>query len=280
VGIARVGHVRALSHEARVPDPTAAFWVMTILATMSGATVADALRSEFALGSIGAGGVVALIAAAVLLTQQHANRRFAAIYWAGIALVGAAGSLLTVGITEPDGMPPEATAMILAVAAVGVLIGWSRSEGSLSLEAIGTPRRERFYWLAILVTSALGSALNVLVDDRLALGDGWSALIFAAFLAAIYAAYKGLLAGAVASFWLGYVLVRPLATTIASTLWRPTADGGLGLGAATTTVLVLAVMSCLLVTFQRASRATASTPHTADESGGPALQGRAVRPPA
>ncbi|MDQ8043201.1 MAG: hypothetical protein AAGC46_08535 [Solirubrobacteraceae bacterium] len=268
--------MRPLTHDTRVPDPTASFWVMTVLATMTGATAADALRSQLSLGSFGAGLVIAAIAGVALVGQQRLGRRIAAVYWSGVALVGAAGALVTVGVTEPDGMPPEATAGILAIAAAAVLMVWARSEGTLSLAAIGTPRRERFYWLTILLTSALGSAVNVLVDDRLALGNGWSELIFAAFLVAIYAAYKGLLAGAVASFWLGYVLVRPLATTIAWSLARPTSEDGLGLGPAVTTLLVLATMSFLLAAFQRANaRASAETePHDAAR-----LQG-AIRPPA
>ncbi len=134
-------------------------------------------------------------------------------------------------------------ALLLAV----VFAVWYRRERTLSIHSIDTTSRESFYWLAVLFTFALGTAAGDLVSERMDLGYWLSAVLFALAIAAVAVAHFTLGLNAVWSFWIAYILTRPLGASIGDYLSQPTGDGGLGLGTVVTSALFLAVILGLVV---------------------------------
>jgi uncharacterized membrane-anchored protein len=131
---------------------------------------------------------------------------------------------------------------------------WYRSERTLSIHSIVTPKREAFYWLAILFTFALGTAAGDLIAEKLDLGYGRSAILFAALIAVVAAAWRFLGAGPVLTFWIAYILTRPLGASLGDLLSQPRADGGLGLGTVGTTAIFLATILALVAYLTRTKK--------------------------
>lgn len=134
-------------------------------------------------------------------------------------------------------------AVLLAV----VFVVWYRRERTLSIHSIDTTSREAYYWLAVLFTFALGTAGGDLVSERMDLGYWLAAVLFALAIAAVAIAHFALGLDAVWSFWIAYILTRPLGASIGDYLSQPTGDGGLGFGTVVTSGLFLAVILGLVV---------------------------------
>ncbi|MFD8912380.1 hypothetical protein, partial [Streptomyces sp. NPDC059575] len=145
-------------------------------------------------------------------------------------------------LTDNMGVPLEASTTVFAVVLAIVFGVWYRREGTLSIHHIDTTGRESFYWLAVLFTFALGTAAGDLVAERMALGYRLSALLFALAIAAVAVARFTLGLNAVWSFWIAYVLTRPLGASIGDYLSQPSGDGGLGLGTVVTSAMFLLVI--------------------------------------
>lgn len=238
----------------RVPEVTLYFWVIKILATTVGETAADYLNETLGLGLTGTSLVMAVLLAAVLTLQFRARRYVPSIYWSAVVLVSVVGTLITDNLTDNLGVPLELTTLVFAVGLAAVFAAWYRSEGTLSIHTIYTARRETFYWLTILLTFALGTAAGDLLAERLAFGYGPSALIFAAAIALITLAHRKFGLGAIVAFWSAYILTRPLGASIGDLLSQAKADGGLGLGTTTTSVIFLAAILGLVAYLTRTRR--------------------------
>jgi hypothetical protein len=124
---------------------------------------------------------------------------------------------------------------------------WYASERTLSIHTIYTTRREAFYWLAVLFTFALGTAAGDLTAERLAVGYAWSAVLFAAIIAAVAGAHYRFKLNAVLAFWIAYILTRPLGASLGDLLSQARADGGLGLGTTVTSVIFLVAILVVVV---------------------------------
>jgi hypothetical protein len=188
------------------------------------------------------------------------------------------------------------TTVIFAIALAVVFGAWYASERTLSIHTIYTTRREAFYWLAVLFTFALGTAAGDLTAERLAVGYAWSAVLFAAVIAAVAFAHYRFRLNAVLAFWIAYILTRPLGASLGDLLSQARADGGLGLGTTVTSAIfllaILGVVVYLTITRKDATeahvlesapaanvlvvaRTTAATPALLD-----AIRARAERGPA
>jgi uncharacterized membrane-anchored protein len=167
-------------------------------------------------------------------------------------LISVVGTLVTDNLTDALGVPLGVSTIVFAVALAGTFAAWYAKEGTLSIHSIVTGRREAFYWLAILFTFALGTAVGDLVDEQFGLGYWPTALIVAVLIAAVAVSHLVFRANAVLTFWIAYVLTRPLGASLGDGLSQDRADGGLGLGTTVTSVLfllvILAVVSYLAVT--------------------------------
>lgn len=248
---------------SKVPAVTVYFWVIKILATTVGETAADYLNVHLGLGLRTTTVVTAVLVAAVLTVQFRVRRYIPLVYWAAVLLISVAGTLITDNLTNALGVPLPVSTTIFTIALIAVFAAWYRVEGTLSIHSIRSRRREAFYWLAVLVTFALGTAAGDLIAERLHLGYARSLLLFAAIIAAVYLAHRGLhLVGAVPAFWAAYVVTRPLGASAGDLLTQSRAVGGLGLDPTLTNAAFLAVI-LVLVGYLTVSRIDSLDPGTA-----------------
>lgn len=230
----------------KVPQVTAAFWIIKVLATTVGETFADFLNVDLGLGLI-ITSVVMSVALIGTLTAQFLLRRYLpAAYWLAVVLISVVGTLITDNLTDNLGVPLIATTIVFAVALAATFFSWFARERTLSIHSIVTTRRETFYWLTVLFTFALGTAAGDLLAEALHLGYLLSLIVFAAAIAAVALAYRLAHLNAVVAFWIAYVLTRPLGASTGDLLSQPIKDGGLGLGTTLTSVLFLGVILVLV----------------------------------
>ena len=231
----------------KVPEVTVYFWVIKVLCTTVGETAADMLNEKAGLGLTGVSLLMSALLALVLVVQFRTNAYRAGVYWLAVALISVVGTLVSDNLTDNMGVPLETTTTVFAILLAVVFVGWYRSERTLSIHSIDTTRRESFYWLAVLFTFALGTSAGDLVAERMDLGYWVSAVLFALAIAAVAVARFALGLDAVWSFWIAYVLTRPLGASVGDYLSQPTGDGGLGLGTVVTSALFLTVILGLVV---------------------------------
>ena len=180
-----------------------------------------------------------------LLFQFKARQYIPAIYWVAVVLISIVGTLITDHLTDHFGVPLTITTLICGVALAVIFAVWYASEKTLSIHTIYTTRREAFYWLAILLTFAVGTAAGDLVAESLRVGYLLSGIMFAALIGVVAIAHYGWKANAVLTFWMAYILTRPLGASIGDYLSHATDDGGLGVGTAVTSGFFL---TAILVT--------------------------------
>ncbi|KIZ19212.1 membrane protein [Streptomyces natalensis] len=243
----------------KVPEVTVYFWVIKVLCTTVGETAADLLNEKLGMGLTGVSLLMSVLLAAVLVAQFRTAVYRPGVYWLAVALISVVGTLISDNLTDNLGVPLEASTVAFAIALLVVFVAWYRSERTLSIHHVDTTRRESFYWLAVLFTFALGTAAGDLVAERMDLGYWISAGLFALAIAAVAVAHFALGLDAVWSFWIAYILTRPLGASIGDYLSQPTGDGGLGLGTVITSVLFLAVILGMVV-FLTVTRRDVSEP--------------------
>lgn len=241
---------RHLDWQTKVPLITATFWVIKILSTTVGETFADFLAVNVGLGPAVTDIAMLVVLAAALTVQLRKTRYTPWTYWLCVVLVSIVGTQITDFFTDTLGVSLYVSTAVFAVVLAVVFTVWYRQEHTLAITSIDTPRRERFYWGAILVTFALGTAAGDLATEALSLGFRNGALIFGGLIALTYLARR-LGGSAVLTFWVAYVLTRPLGASLGDLLTQDKSLGGLGLGASLTSVLFLAVIVALVVREQR-----------------------------
>jgi uncharacterized membrane-anchored protein len=231
----------------KVPEVTAFFWIIKILCTTVGETVADFLATNLNLGLTTTTFVMAAILAVALIAQFRSSRYRPGIYWVSVVLLSVVGTQITDNLTDNFGVPLIATTVIFSIILVAVFAAWYAVERTLSIHSIRTARRETFYWLAILFTFALGTAAGDLAAEKLAFGYLPSALIFGGIIAVIAVAHLVFRLNAILAFWLAYILTRPLGASLGDYLSQAPSVGGLGLGTTVTSALFLVTILALVV---------------------------------
>lgn len=213
---------------SKVPEVTAYFWVVKALTTALGEATSDFLvHSMVPQVAVVLGG----IAFAIALYVQFAKDRYVPwAYWLAVAMVGVFGTMAADVLHVGFGVPYIASTIFFAIALAVVFRTWYRSEGTLSIHTIRTPRRELFYWAAVLATFALGTAAGDLTAVTLGIGYFGSILLFAAIIAVPAIGYFRRGWNPILSFWFAYVVTRPLGASVADWLAVSHARGGLALG--------------------------------------------------
>lgn len=232
----------------KVPLVTAVFWIIKILATTVGETGADFLIFRLNWGLTLTSLAMAVLLAIVLAVQLRVDRYIAPLYWLAVVFLSIVGTLLTDNLSDNFGVSLYLSTAVFALALAATFWLWHRSEQTLSIHAIDTPRREAFYWAAILFTFALGTAAGDLVSEQLAMGYVVAGLIFGGLIAAITIGYYSGLLGSVLAFWLAYILTRPLGASIGDWLTQSRSAGGLGLGTMPVSEIFLLII-VILVTY-------------------------------
>jgi uncharacterized membrane-anchored protein len=251
---------------SKVPEITAYFWIIKILTTGMGETTSDYLIHRVGLSNKTGLVVVVFVAGialgACLLVQVTTRQYQAPIYWLTVVMVGIFGTMTADGVHVQLGVPYIASTAFFAVALAVVFISWNRSEGTLSIHSIHTRRRELFYWAAVLVTFALGTAAGDMTAFSLNLGFFVSGLLFAVLFAIPAIGYRWFGLNGVLSFWSAYIVTRPLGASFADLFAAPHSLGGLGIGYGTVSavlaVAIFALVAYLTVSARDVRRADAA----------------------
>jgi uncharacterized membrane-anchored protein len=239
----------------KVPQVTLGFWIIKIAATTLGETGGDAVSMSMNLGYL----LATLIFAAVFLiavTAQIKARRFHPfLYWITIIATTTVGTTLADFADRSLGIGYAGGASLLLALLIASLTVWYRSEGSISVTSIATPKVEMFYWVTIMFSQTLGTALGDWTADSAGLGYIGSALLFLGLLAAVATAYFWTRISRTALFWTAFVLTRPLGAVLGDFFDKSHAEGGLALSRFTASgVLLVLIVGCILLFPQRPAR--------------------------
>ncbi|MRW89911.1 hypothetical protein GJ699_07945 [Duganella sp. FT80W] len=241
----------------KVPAVTLSFWLIKILSTTVGETGADYLAVNVGLGAMVTDAISVALLLAALWHQLRAPRYTPWVYWLCVVLLSVVGTQITDALT--DGLE---VSLYLSTGVFGVLLAvvfasWYQRERTLSIHTIMTRRRELFYWSAILLTFALGTAAGDLATEALGLGFRVGVFIFGGLIAATYVAYRcGL--NPVLSFWMAYILTRPLGASLGDLLSQSPEYGGVGLGTVNTSLAFLLVIAALVAFISRSASSTST----------------------
>ncbi len=226
----------------RVPQVTPAFWLIKLMAVTMGETAADYLAVNLGLGLTTTSVLMTAVLVAALAIQFAAGRYVPWRYWLAVVLISIVGTLVTDNLVDNLGISLVTCVIGFAVALAATFLTWFRSEGTLSIHAIVTTKREAFYWLAILFTFALGTGLGDLVAEKFGLGYLATGILFGLVIASLTFGYFLLGLDSVLAFWLVYVLTRPLGASFGDLLSQPVEYGGMGFGTIVTSLLFLGVI--------------------------------------
>jgi uncharacterized membrane-anchored protein len=233
----------------KVPEVALSFWIIKIISTTVGETVADYLAVDAGLGQGVTRAVMASLLAVALFAQLRTRRYTPWIYWLTVVLVSVVGTQITDLLTDGLGVSLYISTSAFALALAAIFFAWHRVERTLSIHDVVTRRRELFYWTAILCTFALGTAAGDLATEALGLGFTWGAVAFGALIALTYAAWR-IGGNAVLTFWMSYILTRPFGAALGDLLTQAKTYGGLGMGAMWTSALFLTVIVLLVAVAQ------------------------------
>jgi uncharacterized membrane-anchored protein len=222
----------------KVPEVTIFFWIIKVLCTTVGETFSDFLNVNLGFGLTGTSIIMGIVLAVVLVVQFKGIKYVPGVYWLTVVLISVFGTLVTDNLTDALGVPLEISTIVLSILLLITFIIWYKSEKTLSIHSIFTTKREMFYWLSILFTFALGTATGDLLAEGLGLGYLTTGLIVCGVIVTISVLWK-LGMDAILSFWMIYIMTRPLGASIGDLLSQNTQNGGLGFGATITSVIFL-----------------------------------------
>lgn len=238
---------------SKVPEVTLVFWFIKILATTLGETGGDAVSMSMHLGYALSSFIFVGIFAVVVVAQIYGKAFHPLLYWIVVVATTTTGTTMadladrSLGIGYPGG------ASLLFVLLMTSLAVWYWSEGSISVNTVISPRVESFYWVSILFSQTLGTALGDWMADTNGLGYEGGALVFSVGLAAIAAAYFWTNVSRTALFWAAFILTRPLGATLGDLLDKPLDEGGLGISRYyATAILAAVILACIALLPQRA----------------------------
>ncbi|MBC9876667.1 hypothetical protein G8O24_04795 [Bradyrhizobium sp. INPA01-394B] len=242
----------SLVTESKVPAVTLGFWIIKIAATTLGETGGDTVTMTLNWGYL-AGTCLFLAAMVVLVAAQVRAQKFhPSLYWATIVASTTFGTTMADFADRSLGIGYTGGATLLLVCLMLVLGLWYRSEGTISVNSVSSPRAEAFYWGAITFSQTLGTALGDWIADTGDMGYRGGALIFASGLAVVAGLYFWTRVSRVTLFWAAFILTRPLGATVGDFLDKPLDQGGLALSRPLASVVIAAFMvACLLLIPQR-----------------------------
>jgi uncharacterized membrane-anchored protein len=244
---------RARAMLNKVPEVTIFFWIIKVLCTTVGESFADYVNETLGFGLTNTTLMFCTVLVVVLVVQFRLRRYVPTVYWLAVVLISVVGTLLTDQLTDGHDVPLWISTTVFAVLLAMVFAVWYARERTLSIHSVVTTSREAFYWLAVLVTFALGTAAGDWTLDLTGWSPGPAVLLPAGLIALVVLARK-LGAGPVVTFWLAYILTRPLGANLGDFLASDRAAGGLGLGTLGTSLLFLATIAATVAYLTGTSR--------------------------
>jgi uncharacterized membrane-anchored protein len=245
----------------KVPQVTLVFWLLKICATTAGETGGDALSMTMKLGYALSSLIFLAFFAVTLAVQVSSKKYHPFAYWAVVVATTTVGTTMSDYLDRTAGLGYIKSSIVLFGAVLAVLFVWKKVAGRIEFDNIITRQDEIFYWLTILVSNTLGTALGDFVADDVGLGFQRGALLFAGLIALVALAYFFAEISPAVLFWAAYILTRPLGATLGDTLTKPLAEGGLDLSRITSSLVIAAFMIvAILATARRSARALGTAP--------------------
>lgn len=240
---------------SKVPEVTLIFWIIKIAATTLGETGGDAVSMSMDLGYLVGTAIFAAIFLLAVIAQIRAKRFHPFLYWVTIIATTTVGTTLADFADRSLGIGYAGGSTLLFAILMGSLAVWYRSLGSVSVETVSTPKVEMFYWITIMFSQTLGTALGDWTADTAGLGYGGGAIIFSVLLGMVVAAYYRTRISRTLLFWAAFILTRPLGAVVGDFLDKPLNAGGLALSRYSASAVLLAIIvACILIFPQRAGK--------------------------
>jgi uncharacterized membrane-anchored protein len=240
---------------SKVPEVTLVFWIIKIAATTLGETGGDSVTMTFHWGYLAGTALFLALLVALVVLQIVAKKFHPFLYWATIVASTTFGTTMADFADRSLGIGYTGGSSILLLCLLATLGLWYWSLGSISVDTVNTPKVEVFYWAAITFSQTLGTALGDWMADSTGLGYEGGALVFAAALAVVAAAYYWTNVSRVMLFWAAFILTRPLGATVGDFLDKPVSQGGLALSRPIASAVIAAfIIGCLLILPQRAGK--------------------------
>lgn len=242
---------------SKVPEVTLVFWSIKIFATTLGETGGDALSMSMNLGYLVSTGIFAATFAVAVLVQVLSKKFHPVAYWTTIIASTTVGTTLADFTDRSLGVGYMGGATILLALLIATFILWYRTLGSVAVGTVRSPKSGVFYWITIMFSQTLGTALGDWTADTVGLGYGGGAVMFGAMLAVIVAAYYRTNISRTVLFWAAFILTRPFGAVVGDFLDKPMSSGGLALSrySASATLLVLIIL-CIFIFPQRPAKRT------------------------
>lgn len=240
---------------AKVPEVTLGFWLIKIAATTLGETGGDAVSMSMHLGYLVGTAIFAAVFLAAVVAQIRAQRFHPVLYWTTIIATTTVGTTLADFADRSLGIGYAGGSALLLTLLLGSLWVWKRSLGTVSVSSVSTPGAEAFYWLTIMFSQTLGTALGDWTADTAGLGYTGAAVVFGLMLVVVALAYYRTRVSHTVLFWAAFILTRPLGAVVGDFLDKPLNAGGLALSRYTASAVLMGfILTGLLVFRQRAAR--------------------------
>ncbi|MEG0636046.1 hypothetical protein PSFL_43520 [Pseudomonas sp. DD1] len=230
----------------KLPQITLAFWVMKICATTLGETAGDLLSMTLNVGYAISSMILLSVFLITLLTQLWSKSYNPVLYWIVILSTSTAGTTMSDFMDRTLGLGYASGSMILIVLLLMVFALWHLSGNSLNVNKVQTPRGELFYWVAILLSSTLGTALGDFLADDSGLGFAGGAMLIGASILLVVALKYCTTVSSVVLFWVAFVLTRPFGATLGDFLTKPHEKGGLDFGTVGSSAVLAAVLLVMI----------------------------------
>lgn len=240
---------------SKVPEVTLIFWIIKIAATTLGETGGDAVSMSMNLGYLVGTAIFAAIFFIAVAAQIKAGRFQPFLYWTTIIATTTVGTTLADFVDRSLGVGYAGGASILFILLMASLVIWYWTLGSVSVDTVNSPKAEKFYWITIMFSQTLGTALGDWTAGSFGLGYTGGAVVFSVLLVLVVAVYFWTNISRTALFWAAFILTRPLGAVVGDLLDKPINTGGLALSRySASAVLIVFIIACILIFPQRAAK--------------------------
>jgi uncharacterized membrane-anchored protein len=233
---------------SKVPAITLGFWIIKILATTLGETGGDMVSMSMGFGYLASTGMFAILFLIAVIAQVRAEKFHPTLYWAAIIATTTVGTTLADFMDRSLDIGYAGGAALLLGLLLASLFVWQRALGSVAIDTVNSPKSEMYYWVTIMFSQTLGTALGDWTADTAGLGYGGGVMVFGVMLATLAIAYYRTTISHTTLFWAAFILTRPLGAVVGDLLDKPVSEGGLALSRYSATILIVSlIVACMLV---------------------------------
>ena len=233
-------------YASKVPEVTLLFWTIKIAATTLGETGGDAVSMSMNLGYLVGTAIFAVIFLVAVMAQISAKRFHPSLYWTTIVATTTVGTTLADYVDRSLGIGYFGGASLLLILLIASLAIWYWSLGSISVDSVSNPKSEMFYWITIMFSQTLGTALGDWTADTAGLGYGGGAIVFGGLLVLVVATYYWTSISRTILFWIAFVLTRPFGATFGDLLTKTHEKGGLNFGTIGSSLILFTILVVLV----------------------------------